>query len=179
MDYKEKITRVEEKIKNKAYESAEQDLLQIINDEEIKSVEDENNTHYTFYNYVETLIFYNKYRPTKKLQQPNTNIADAYMMLGFINSETKNFGKAIEYLNKASEWNPVSLQIIFERAFAYRSIGDIERYKAEIEKAYQFIYTSSFMARYYRELGFYYTTKKYMILQMHYILIADHLLIQN
>ena len=160
MDYKEKITRVEEKIKNKAYESAEQDLLQIINDEEIKSVEDENNTHYTFYNYVETLIFYNKYRPTKKLQQPNTNIADAYMMLGFINSETKNFGKAIEYLNKASEWNPVSPQIIFERAFAYRSIGDIERYKAEIEKAYQFIYTSSFMARYYRELGFYYTTKK-------------------
>ena len=160
MDYKEKITRVEEKIKNKAYESAEQDLLQIINDEEIKSVEDENNTHYTFYNYVETLIFYNKYRPTKKLQQPNTNIADAYMMLGFINSETKNFGKAIEYLNKASEWNPVSPQIIFERAFAYRSIGDIERYKAEIEKAYQFIYTSSFMAKYYRELGFYYTTKK-------------------
>ena len=160
MDYKEKITRVEEKIKNKAYESAEQDLLQIINDEEIKSVEDENNTHYTFCNYVETLIFYNKYRPTKKLQQPNTNIADAYMMLGFINSETKNFGKAIEYLNKASEWNPVSPQIIFERAFAYRSIGDFERYKAEIEKAYQFIYTSSFMARYYRELGFYYTTKK-------------------
>lgn len=160
MDYKEKITRVEEKIKNKAYESAEQDLLQIINDEAIKSVEDENNTYYTFYNYVETLIFYNKYKPTKKLQSPTDNIADAYMMLGFINIETKNFGKAIEYLNKASEWNPVSPQIILERAFAYRSIGDLERYKAEIEKSYQFLYTSSFMARYYRELGFYYTTKK-------------------
>lgn len=160
MDYKEKITRVEEKIKNKAYESAEQDLLQIINDEAIKSVEDENNTYYTFYNYVESLIFYNKYKPTKKLQSPTDNIADAYMMLGFINIETKKFGKAIEYLNKASEWNPVSPQIILERAFAYRSIGDLERYKAEIEKSYQYIYTSSFMARYYRELGFYYTTKK-------------------
>lgn len=71
-----------------------------------------------------------------------------------------NFGKAIDYLNKASEWNPVSPQIIFERAFAYRSAGDVERYKIEIEKAYPFIYTSSFMARYYRELGFYYSTKK-------------------
>jgi len=160
VDYKEKITRVEEKIKNKAYESAEQDLLQIINDEQIKNVEDENNTHYTFYNYIETLIFFNRFKPVKKLTPPATNIADAYMMLGFINSETKNFGKAIEYLNKASEWNPVSPQIIFERSFAYRSIGDLERYKAEVEKAYQFIYTSSFMARYYRELGFYYTTKK-------------------
>ena len=106
------------------------------------------------------LIFFNRFKPTKKLQSPATNIADVYMMLGFINSETKNFGKAIEYLNKASEWNPVSPQIIFERAFAYRSIGDLERYKTEIEKAYQFIYTSSFMARYYRELGSYYTTKK-------------------
>ena len=160
MDYKEKITRVEEKIKNKAYESAEQDLLQIINEEEIKNVEDENNTYYTFYNYVETIIFFNRFKPTKKLQPPATNIADTYMMLGFINNETKNFGKAIKYLNKASEWNPVSPLIIFERAFAYRSIGDLERYKAEIEKAYQFIYTSSFMARYYRELGSYYTTKK-------------------
>ena len=101
MDYKEKITRVEEKIKNKAYESAEQDLLQIINDEQIKNAEDENNTHYTFYNYIETLIFYNRFKPVKKLTPPATNIADAYMMLGFINSETKNFGKAIEYLNKA------------------------------------------------------------------------------
>ena len=160
MDYKEKITRVEEKIKNKAYESAEQDLLQIINEEEIKNVEDENNTYYTFYNYVETIIFFNRFKPTKKLQPPATNIADTYMKLGFINNETKNFGKAIKYLNKASEWNPVSPQIIFERAFAYRGIGDLERYKAEIEKAYQFIYTSSFMARYYRELGSYYTTKK-------------------
>ena len=61
MDYKEKITRVEKKIKNKAYESAEQDLLQIINEEEIKSVEDENNTYYTFYNYVETIIFFNRF----------------------------------------------------------------------------------------------------------------------
>ena len=160
MDYKEKITRVEEKIKNKAYESAEQDLLQIINEEEIKNVEDENNTYYTFYNYVETIIFFNRFKPTKKLQPPATNIADTYMKLGFINNETKNFGKAIKYLNKASEWNPVSPLIIFERAFAYRGIGDLERYKAEIEKAYQFIYTSSFMARYYRELGSYYTTKK-------------------
>ena len=48
MTFQEKIAKIEEKIRNKDYETAEQDLLQIINDEEIKSVEDEQNTYYTF-----------------------------------------------------------------------------------------------------------------------------------
>ena len=143
MTFQEKIAKIEEKIRNKDYETAEQDLLQIINDEEIKSVEDEQNTYYTFYNYVETIIFYNKYKPIKKLMQPNNNIADVYFLLGFINFEIKNFGKALDYLNKASEWNPVSPQIILAKAAVYRVMGEIERFRIEVEKSYQYIYDKS------------------------------------
>ena len=160
MTFQEKIAKIEEKIRNKDYETAEQDLLQIINDEEIKSVEDEQNTYYTFYNYVETIIFYNKYKPIKKLMQPNNNIADVYFLLGFINFEIKNFGKALDYLNKASEWNPVSPQIILAKAAVYRVMGEIERFRVEVERSYQYIYTSSFMSKYYRELGWYYSEKR-------------------
>lgn len=160
MSYQEKIEKVKEKMKNKDYKTAEQELLQIIKDEEVKSVEDEQNIYYTFYDYIETLIFYNKYRPTKKLIRISTNIADVYFMLGYINFEMKNFSKAIEYLNKASEWNPVSSQIIFEKANAYRNMGEIERFRVEIEKSYQYIYTSSSMAKYYRGLGWYYSEKR-------------------
>ena len=41
MNYQEKIAKIETKIKNKEFNSAEQDLLQIVNDERIKNVEDD------------------------------------------------------------------------------------------------------------------------------------------
>lgn len=160
MNYQEKIAKIDEKIKNKEFDSAEQDLLQIIYDEQIKNIEDDTYIHYTFYNYIETLIYWKKYRPNKKNLQPETNIADAYFLLGFINFETKNYGKAVQYLDKAIEWNPVSPQIRMEKADAYRNMGELERYRVEIEKTYQYIYESTFMSKYYRELGWYYSEKR-------------------
>ncbi len=160
MKYQEKIAKIEEKIKNKEFDSAEQDLLQIINEEKIKNVEDDNYIHYSFYNYIETLIYWRKYRPSKRILQPENNIADVYFLLGFINFETKNYGKTIQYLDKAIEWNPISPQIRLEKADAFRNIGEIERYRVEVEKTYPYIYQSAFMAKYYRELGWYYSEKK-------------------
>ena len=160
MKYQEKIAKIEEKIKNKEFDSAEQDLLQIINEEKIKNVEDDNYIHYSFYNYIETLIYWRKYRPSKRILQPENNIADVYFLLGFINFETKNYGKTIQYLDKAIEWNPISTQIRLEKADAFRNIGEIERYRVEVEKTYPYIYQSAFMAKYYRELGWYYSEKR-------------------
>ena len=160
MSYQEKITTIEAKIKNKEFYSAEQDLLQIINDEKIKNVEDDKYIYYSFYNYIETLIYWKKYNPSKKILQTENNIANVYYLLGFINFETKNYGNAIQYLDKAIEWNPVNSRIRLEKADALRNIGEIERYRIEIEKTYPYIYESSYMAKYYRELGWYYSEKK-------------------
>lgn len=160
MNYQEKIAKIEAKIKNKEFNSAEQDLLQIVNDEKIKNVEDDKYIYYSFYNYIETLIYWRKYNPSKKILQSENNIADAYFLLGYINFETKNYGKAVQYLDKAGEWNPVSPQIRMEKADAYRNMGEFERYRVEVEKTYPYIYESSFMAKYYRELGWYYSEKR-------------------
>lgn len=160
MSYQEKIATIEAKIKNKEFDSAEQELLQIINDEKIKNVEDDKYIYYSFYNYIETLIYWRKYNPSKKILQPENNIADIYYLLGFINFETKNYGKAVQYLDKAGEWNPVSPQIRMEKADTYRNMGEFERYRVEVEKAYPYIYESTFMAKYYRELGWYYSEKR-------------------
>lgn len=160
MGYREIFSKIEQYIKDKDYDTAERELLSILNNEKIKNVEDEENIYFTFYNYVEMMIFWNKYRPTKKLVQLENNIADMWYLLGFINFEKKNFGKALEYLNKAQEWNPVSAQIRLEKADTYRNIGEFERYRVEVKKTYQYIYSSPFMAKYYRELGFYYSERR-------------------
>lgn len=160
MNYQEKILKIDEKIKNREFESAEQDLLNIINEEEIKTIEDKEYIHFSFDNYIESLIYWRKFRPSKKILQPANNIAEVYFMLGFINFETKNYGKAIQYLDKASEWNPISPRIRMEKADTYRNMGEIERYRVEVEKTYPYIYDSSFMSKYFRELGWYYSEKR-------------------
>ena len=100
------------------------------------------------------------YKPEKRNICPDINYSEIYYYLGFINIEIKNYGKAQEYFKKGLEWNPMDVSIMFENAYLYRMLGDIERYKAEIEKTNPFIYEIGYMAKYYRELGWYYVEKK-------------------
>ena len=160
MEFKKNMETIKELIKNKDYEKAENMLLDLITQSNNKVIEDENNTYYSFSNYIEILIFWYMYKPEKRNICPDINYSEIYYYLGFINIETKNYGKAQEYFKKGLEWNPMDVSIMFENAYLYRMLGDIERYKAEIEKTNPFIYEIGYMAKYYRELGWYYVEKK-------------------
>jgi len=160
MDYKEQILEIRKTIQEEKYGISEEKLLSLISNATIKNVEDENNTYYSFNNYIETLIFWNIYKPEKKNVMPDINYAEVYYYLGFINIKQKNYGKAIEYLEKGLQWNPIDVTLIIERATVYRMLGEIERYKAEIEKTHSLIYRSFDMARFYAELGWYYVEKR-------------------
>ena len=160
MDYSEQILEIKKIIQNKEYAVAEEKLLSLISAATVKNVEDENNTYYSFNNYIETLLFWNIYKPEKKNIVPDVNYSQIYYYLGFINIEQKNYGKAIEYLEKGLQWNPINVLLIFEKAAVYRMSGEIERFKAEIEKTHSLIYSSSDLAKFYRELGWYYIEKR-------------------
>ena len=160
MEFKKNMETIKGLIKNKDYEKAENMLLDLITQSNNKVMEDENNTYYSFNNYIEILIFWYMYKPEKRNICPDINYSEIYYYLGFINIEIKNYGKAQEYFKKGLEWNPMDVSIMFENAYLYRMLGDIERYKAEIEKTNPFIYEIGYMAKYYRELGWYYVEKK-------------------
>ena len=160
MKFEKNMKTIKDLIKNKDYEKAENMLLDLITQSNNKVIEDENNTYYSFNNYIEILIFWYMYKPEKRNICPDINYSEIYYYLGFINIEIKNYGKAQEYFKKGLEWNPMDVSIMFENAYLYRMLGDIERYKAEIEKTNPFIYEIGYMAKYYRELGWYYVEKK-------------------
>ena len=140
MELEKNMKTIKDLIKNKEYEKAENMLLELITQSNNKVIEDENNTYYSFNNYIEILIFWYMYKPEKRNICPDINYSEIYYYLGFINIETKNYGKAQEYFKKGLEWNPMDVSIMFENAYLYRMLGDIERYKAEIEKTNPFIY---------------------------------------
>ena len=95
---------IDKLIKSQRNIEAKKELENIIAVEEFKVPEDEQATHYSFYNYIEAAIYFNKYRPQKKNIDPNNNIAEVYFFLDYIEYENKNYEKAIEYLDKGLEW---------------------------------------------------------------------------
>jgi tetratricopeptide (TPR) repeat protein len=98
MDYNIKI--VKELVQEKKYNEAENMLLSTIQEAKVKKIEDENNTYYCFNNYIESLLFWNIYKPQKKNLNSDINYAEVYYYLAFINIEQKNFDKALEYLQE-------------------------------------------------------------------------------
>ena len=101
MGYNEKIMDVRNDINNRNYEIAISKLENMLKESNVKEVEDENNTYYTFGNYAEEAIFNYIYKSKKQNIYPEQNISEIYYYLGFINIDLKNYDLAVEYLDKA------------------------------------------------------------------------------
>lgn len=160
MNFNEQRKIIEEHLANKEFDLARKEIYKTIENSETKSVEDEQNTYMCFNSYLELMLYVDKYNPKKPNIAPKTNMAFLYYILGYINFELKEYDEALKNLNEALKWNPVDLNTLYEKAGVYKAIGDLERFKAEIEKTYPFVISSSFLAKYYRELGYYYIEKK-------------------
>lgn len=160
MNFNEQRKIIEEHIANKEFDLARKEIYKTIENSETKNVEDEQNTYMCFNSYLELMLYVDKYDPKKTNIAPKTNMAFLYYILGYINFELKEYDEALKNLNEALKWNPVDLNTLYEKAGVYKAIGDLERFKAEIEKTYSFVTSSSFLAKYYRELGYYYIEKK-------------------
>ena len=160
MGYNEKIMDVRNDINNRNYEIAISKLENMLKESNVKEVEDEKNTYYTFGNYAEEAIFNYIYKSKKQNIYPEQNISEIYYYLGFINIDLKNYDLAVEYLDKALKSNPINISAMFEKATVFRMKGNLDRNRAEIEKTFIFIYNSSYLAKFYRELGWYYVERK-------------------
>ena len=160
MGYNEKIMDVRNDINNRNYEIAISKLENMLKESNVKEVEDEKNTYYTFGNYAEEAIFNYIYKSKKQNIYPEQNISEIYYYSGFINIDLKNYDLAVEYLDKALKWNPINISAMFEKATVFRMKGNLDRNRAEIEKTFIFIYNSSYLAKFYRELGWYYVERK-------------------
>ena len=160
MNSNEELILVKNLIQAKKYNEAEKILLDLLGKGKIKNIEDENETHYTFNGFIDFLTFCYIYDVKKKNVSPDLYYSYIYYNLGFIEFEKENFDKAIEYDEKGLEWNPVNVSLMFELAATYRKKGDIEKFKNKIDAIHNFIYDTGFLAKFYRELGWYYIENK-------------------
>ena len=97
MNNQEQLTLARNLINGKKYNEAEKILLNLLSKSNIKNVQDENATYYTFNNFVEFLTFCYVYGIKKKNIPSDIFYSYIYYKLGLIKFETGDFDKAIEY----------------------------------------------------------------------------------
>ena len=90
----------------------------------------------------------------------SVDIDYAYYALGVIEVENKNLSKARDYLRKAIEWNPVYVDAYFEYAETFKMEGNLETFYTVTNNTYDKIFLPGHLARYYRNLGYYFIEKE-------------------
>lgn len=122
-----------------------------------KETEDE---WYTFNNAIEFLLYAQNNKTDKKVVDVNYRCNTAYYFLAMIDFENRNHEEAIKKLNKALKWNPCDIKSMFEKAENYKASGDLKKYYTSTLDLFDNIYSINDLARYYRNLGYYFIEEK-------------------
>lgn len=160
-EYDKEMPEIQKLVNQKQYEEAKNRLHKLEEQSIVKEPQKGEYTFYCFSNYIEFVIFREKHPQEKRKNlYPGINLAEVYYELAFIAYEEKEFDIALENIEKAIQWNPVNVRILFEKAAIFRAKNKMQRFRAEIEKIYNYIYSPDFLAKFYRELGYYYIEMK-------------------
>lgn len=154
-----KIIETNKLIGEKKFKEAKEILLSYI--EETKNLyKKENAINYSFKNMTEFYLFVNTFKVSKQVYWINLKCDEAYRLLGYISVEEKDYDKALEYLKESFKYNPINIESFFEIVETYKMSGDLDKMKESIESLYDYIYEETSLARFYRNLGFYYIEKE-------------------
>lgn len=122
--------------------------------------DDEVSVYKDFGETFEDVLFLFRNKPEKVLRAPSFPYAGIYLKYGSLLFELHEHAKAIDALHKAMEWNPIKADITFELAENYKVMGDIETFYIETRKAHVNCYRPYTLARYYRNLAYYFSEMK-------------------
>lgn len=154
-----KIINANKLIGEKKFKEAKKILLSYI--EETKNLyKKENAISYSFRNILEFYLFVNTFKVNKQVYWINLKCDEAYRLLGYISVEEKDYDKALKYLKESLKYNPINIESFFEVVETYKMSGNLDEMKGSISSLYDYIYEETSLARYYRNLGFYYIEKE-------------------
>ena len=96
----------------------------------------------------------------KEFKETGTDFSSGYTYLGVIAVDKKNIKKAREMLELAFRWNPYNSDAIFEYNETFKMEGKLEEYKDKTLEFFSKLYDPHDLARFYRNLGYYYIERE-------------------
>lgn len=146
---------------NRNFQLAKNKIQEFMNEASERVNKDDPNI-YNFDNAID-FILYSKINKSKiKTVWCSIPFYVAYSFLAYIYNEEKNYDEALKILDKQIKIAPLNLDGYFERAETFKMQKKWEQFKEETQKIYPLIYDASDLARFYRNLGYYYIEQNHL-----------------
>ena len=105
---------------------------------------------------MEYYIYACYFEPETDVKMPELPIAEYYRTYAELCAKLQKYKRAEDAYKNALCWNPVDLDSYLGLAECYKYLNMITRYLDMTKQAYRFCCTRATMARFYRNMGFYY-----------------------
>ena len=150
---------VKEMIKGGDFMKAKATMESILAAVEGSYEENDDSIYMSFNHIMEMYIYSFYYKPTKKVKSVDIEYNEFYRTYGFILANLEEYEAAIIAHKKAMKWNPVDLDSMLSLCEVYKRKNDLDNFLNTTKEAYRYCCTRATMARFYRNVAFYYVEK--------------------
>lgn len=133
-------------------------LIETFNDDFPKK-EDDETLYFDFKTAMEESIYRMEEKPEKKIQLPEVPVSNVYLISGSIAMQQGDFATALERMEEAMDWNPISPEIAFQYAETVKRMGSMNQFLELTTEIFPHIYAGKQLAQAYRNIAYYYETK--------------------
>lgn len=138
---------------NKKLDMAKEILLNLVSKDPKRK--DENPKLYNFDGVVDFMI-YTQMNKNENIKWIDTPYASIYNYLAYIYNEENNYQESLKMSYKSLEWYPLSIISLSEISETYKSQKNWPKFLESTMNMYDKVYSPISLARFYRNLGFYY-----------------------
>ena len=117
---------------------------------------DKESMYLSFENTLEAIFYEYMFKPERKLRKPPFSFNELYQIYAYLLIEKQEFNKALCLLDRALSRSPLNTRFMFERAEIYKFLKDMNTFLELTKQCLPYIYSRSELARYFRNLGFYF-----------------------
>ena len=161
-DFDRELEEVEFRIKEKDFDQALDLLGNMVAKYEGNTLfeNDDVSEYYCFEEPMQEILYHHLNHPKKELRRAEMDFMALYYFYGSVLIELGSALEARASLEKARRWNPVSATVAFEYGETFKMTGDFEEFAKVTREIHPYIYKKRDLARFYRNLGFYYIEKE-------------------
>lgn len=139
---------------------AANELLDIIIESVDGNYKENDTTVFLCFNHIIELYIYNYvFKPQKQIMAADIPLHEYYRTKGTILTMMEDYAKAKEAFLESLKWNPVDLDTYLSLGELYKHTGELELFLQSTSDCHRYCCTRATMARYYRNMGYYYLQK--------------------
>ena len=154
------LLEVRYRLMEKDLDGAEDLIESIMPSEEALTEGDEHTLYLEFDNALEYLFYVNRFGTEREIQQPALSVAELYLLYAYLLVEKREFQRALEVIDTTLKRKPLFTDIMFERAEIYKLQQDMEGFFRATVEAFPYCYRREDIARYFRNLGYFFIEKE-------------------